>query len=162
PYPPEDIQEILRRAAVRLGVVIDDDAAALIAGRSRGVPRVALRMQRRVRDLAQVEGLPRIDLPVTQRALERLRIDELGLEDMDRRILRALIERGEAVGLKTLAAIVDEAEDTLEEVFEPHLIRCGLLARTPRGRVATPRAFEHLGIHPTGPFAGTLPFETPS
>jgi Holliday junction DNA helicase RuvB len=109
---------------------------------------VALRITRRARDQAQVEGNDRDDLPVTERCLKRLGIDQLGLEDLDRRILRALAQRAEPTGLKTLAAMVDEAEDTLEEVFEPHLLRCGLLVRTPRGRLATPRAHEHLGLPP--------------
>ena len=151
--------EIVRRAARRLRFPIDDDAAALVSARSRGVPRVALRIQRRVRDLAQVRELPSIDLATASEGMDRLRIDALGLEDMDRRILRALIDRGEPTGLKTLAALVDESEDTLSEVFEPHLLRCGLIDRTPRGRVATRQAHAHLGIDAAPPPAGELPFE---
>jgi Holliday junction DNA helicase RuvB len=161
PYPPRDLQTIIERAAARLGFAIDADAAAELARRARGVPRIALRLQRRIRDLAQVERLPRVDLAITRRGLERLRIDELGLEDMDRKVLLALIDRGAPTGLKTLAAIVDEAEDTIEEVFEPHLLRCGLIVRTPQGRIATARAFEHLGIGPgraAGGGSGVLPF----
>ncbi len=146
------------RAAGRLVFPINPDAAGLIAGRSRGVPRTALRILRRVRDWAQVQKKDRIDLTATEQGLDRLRIDPLGLDEMDRKILRALIQRGEPTGLKTLAAIVEEAEDTLEEVFEPHLIRCGLLSRTPRGRVATGRAYDHLGIDRRGSDAGGLPF----
>ncbi len=146
PYPPQDIQAILLAAARRLAFPIDHDAAVRIAERSRGVPRVALRIQRRVRDLAQVGGQDHIDPETTDEGLRRLRIDTLGLEDLDRKILRALIDRGEPVGLKTLAAMIDEAEDTIEDVFEPHLLRCGLIARTPRGRIATARAHEHLGL----------------
>ncbi len=158
-YPENDIHEILRRAATRLQFPIEEDAATLIAGRSRGVPRVALRIQRRVRDLAQVREHATIDAATAREGLDRLRIDALGLEDMDRRILRALIDRGEPTGLKTLAAIVDESEDTLAEVFEPHLLRCGMIDRTPRGRVATRRAREHLGLDgPAQPEAGALPF----
>jgi len=159
PYPPADIERILQRAAQRLDVELDGDAAALLSQRSRGVPRMALRILRRVRDLAQVQGQGRIDLAVANEGLARLRIDHLGLEEMDRKLLRALAQRGEPVGIKTLAAMVDEAEDTLEDVFEPHLIRCGLLARTPRGRVATALAFEHLGLGPRG--GGRAPGELP-
>ena len=160
PYPPEHVEEILVRAAGRLGFPIQQDAARLLAERSRGVPRIALRLQRRVRDLAQVQGQDRIDRDAAVAGLERMRVDALGLEDLDRRILRALCERGEPVGLKTLAAVVDEAEDTIEEVFEPHLLRCGLIERTPRGRTATARAYEHLGltIVPDREAAGRLPF----
>ena len=157
PYPVGEIGTIIHAAARRLGVELEDDAAVLLAARSRGVPRMALRVLRRARDLAQVQSRPSIDAASAEDCLARLRIDALGLEEMDRRILRALIERGEPTGIKTLSAIVDEAEDTLEEVFEPHLLRCGLIARTPRGRVATPRAFEHLGLRPGGG-GGELPF----
>jgi Holliday junction DNA helicase RuvB len=158
PYPTADIQIILERAAHRLSLPLHPEAATLLAARSRGVPRLGLRILRRVRDLAQVKGNGQVDLPLAQAGLARLGIDRLGLEEMDRKILRALTSRGEAVGLKTLAAMVDESEDTLEDVFEPHLIRCGLLARTPRGRVATPEAYHHLGLEP-GPRSGELPFE---
>ena len=160
PYPPDDIHKILARAATLLRCSLSDEAATLLAARSRGVPRLALRILRRVRDLAQVEGTEGIDPSVAERGLARLGIDHLGLEEMDRKILRALARHGEAVGLKTLAAIVDESEDTLEDVFEPHLIRCGLLTRTPRGRMATPAAYEHLGLDAAepGPGTGELPF----
>ncbi len=163
PYPAQDIQEILDRAAERLRLTLNDDAAALLAARSRGVPRLGLRILRRVRDLAQVEGDGQITYELAKAGLSRLGIDRLGLEEMDRKILRALTGRGEAVGLKTLAAIVDESEETLEDVFEPHLIRCGLLSRTPRGRVATKEAYVHLGVDPGpglgGPAPDELPFE---
>lgn len=158
PYPSKDIEQILLRAAVRLQVVLESTAAALCAGRSRGTPRVALRILRRVRDLAQMQQKASIDVPVAEEALQRLRIDALGLEELDRKLLRALVERGDAIGLKTLAAMLDEAEDTIEEVLEPHLIRCGLLARTPRGRVATPRTYEHLQVPPPKQKPGELPF----
>ncbi len=157
PYPPQDICRILQRAANLLDFPIDPQAAELLAERSRGIPRMALRIQRRVRDLAQVSGKSSIDQQSTHEALTRMQIDRLGLEEMDRKILRALIDRGEPVGLKTLAAIVDEAEDTLEEVYEPHLLRCGLISRTPRGRTATPRAHEHLGKEPPRA-SDSLPF----
>jgi Holliday junction DNA helicase RuvB len=157
PYPEGEIAQILDAAARRLEVALDAPASTLLASRSRGVPRMALRVLRRARDLAQVRGKPGIDVDSARECLERLRIDALGLEEMDRRILRALIERPEPTGLKTLAAVVDEAEDTLEEVFEPHLLRCGLIARTPRGRIATARAFTHLGLRPRAG-AAELPF----
>ncbi len=162
PYPVADIQEILNRAARCLHLPLNEDAAALLAARSRGVPRLGLRILRRVRDLAQVEGNGQVDRPLAEAGLARLGIDHLGLEEMDRKILRALTSRGEAVGLKTLAAMVDESEETLEDVFEPHLIRCGLLSRTARGRVATPEAYLHLGLDPrldAGPAPGELPFQ---
>ncbi|MFK7743271.1 MAG: Holliday junction branch migration DNA helicase RuvB [Planctomycetota bacterium] len=160
PYPTADIEQILLRAAVRLAVTLDPEAAHLCAERSRGTPRMALRILRRVRDLAQVLEKPSIDAGTAQEGLDRLRIDALGLEEVDRRLLRALCERGQPIGLKTLAAMIDEAEDTLEDVLEPHLIRRGLLARTPRGRVATARAFEHLGQTPQ-PGADAKPGELP-
>ncbi|MFY9345324.1 MAG: Holliday junction branch migration DNA helicase RuvB [Planctomycetota bacterium] len=158
PYPDKDIEQILLRAAKRLQVVLEPEAAALCAGRSRGTPRMGLRILRRVRDLAQVQQKPSIDAAAAQEGLARLRIDHLGLEEVDRRLLRALVQGGDAVGLKTLAAMIDEAEDTLEEVLEPHLIRQGLLARTPRGRVATARTYEHLGIDNKAARPGELPF----
>ncbi len=145
PYPPEHLQEILRRAAIRLSVALDAGAARWLAERSRGTPRMSLRILRRVRDLAQVQQRAAIDIDVATQALDRLRIDGLGLEEVDRRVLRALADRGEPIGLKTLAAMVDEAEDTIEEVLEPHLLRCGLIARTQRGRIVTARGLEHLG-----------------
>jgi Holliday junction DNA helicase RuvB len=158
PYPVRDIEQILLRAAVRLGVALEAEASRLCAERSRGTPRMSLRILRRVRDLAQVQQKPAIDAAAATEGLQRLRIDHLGLEEVDRKLLRALIQRGDAIGLKTLAAMIDEAEDTLEDVLEPHLIRCGLLARTPRGRVATPRAYEHLGLPAPAPKPGELPF----
>jgi Holliday junction DNA helicase RuvB len=158
PYPSKDIEQILLRAAVRLGVTLEPAAAQLCAERSRGTPRMSLRILRRVRDLAQVQQKPAIDAAAATEGLQRLRIDHLGLEEVDRKLLRALIQRGDAIGLKTLAAMIDEAEDTLEDVLEPHLIRCGLLARTPRGRIATPRAYEHLGLPAPAKAPGELPF----
>src|SRR5262249_34178250 len=127
-YPSDDICRILQRAAALLRTPINAPSAELLASRSRGIPRMALRLQRRVRDLAQVSGKSSIDRETAEEGLRRLRIDELGLEETDRKILRALLERGEPTGLKTLAAMVDESEDTIEEVFEPNLIRCGMIA----------------------------------
>ena len=159
-YPQADLEQILLRASRLLGFPIDADAGTLIAGRSRGVPRMALRLLRRVRDVAQVAAKPAIDQASALEGFQRLKIDTLGLEEIDRRILRALIQRGEPTGLKTVAAIVDEAEDTIEEVFEPHLLRLGLVVRTPKGRVPTAQAFAHLGlpVPATNQAAGELPF----
>jgi len=158
PYPNADLEQILLRAAVRLQVKLAAAAAALCAARSRGTPRVALRILRRVRDLAQIQQKPEIDAETATEGLQRLRIDHLGLEEVDRKLLRALVQRGDAIGLKTLAAMLDEAEDTLEDVLEPHLIRCGLLARTPRGRTATAAAYDHLGLDRPKTRPGELPF----
>ena len=161
PYPATDIEQVLTRAALRLGVELDARAAEMCAERSRGTPRMALRILRRVRDLAQVLDKPSIDATTAEEGLQRLRIDHLGLEEVDRKLLRALTQRGDAVGLKTLAAMIDEAEDTLEDVLEPHLIRQGLLARTPRGRVATARAYDHLGLDRPTPSTESGPGELP-
>ena len=158
PYPAEHLEEILKRAALKLSVGIDSPAARWLAERSRGTPRMALRILRRVRDLAQVQGNEAIEIAVAQQALDRLRIDGLGLEEVDRRVLRALADRGQPIGLKTLAAMVDEAEDTIEDVLEPHLLRCGLIARTPRGRIVTARGLEHIGLPPEKASTSELPF----
>ncbi len=159
-YPPEHLEEILVRASRRLGTRLLAEPGRWLAERSRGTPRMALRILRRVRDLAQVKGGE--DAAITQEiaaeALARLRIDALGLEELDRRVLRALADRGDAVGLKTLAAMVDEAEDTIEDVLEPHLLRCGLIARTPRGRVVTARGLQHIGLPGGRAQDGELPF----
>jgi Holliday junction DNA helicase RuvB len=147
PYPRSDLVAILERAGRLYGFGIELDAAQLVAERSRGVPRVALRLFRRLRDFAQVDGDTRLGRASALHGLEALGVDELGLENLDRELLRHLCERGGApVGLKTLAACVGESEDTIEAVQEPHLLRLGLLSRTPRGRVPTGRAFEHLGL----------------
>ncbi len=146
PYPVDDLILILQRASHLLGIHTDDDAAEEIASRSRGVPRVTLRLQRRLRDLAQVRKRASIDIDTCLEGILALGIDELGLESLDRELLQALIQRGGGpVGLKTLAACVGESEDTLEVVYEPYLLRLGFLSRTPRGRVATKAAFDHLG-----------------
>jgi len=147
PYEERDLAEILARSAERLGLAIEGEAAALLASRARGVPRIANRLLRRIRDVAELEGRPVIDCPVVERGLEMLGIDALGLEEMDRRLLAALVDRGGGpTGLKTLAVAVAEEEDTLEQVYEPHLIRLGFLERTPRGRLLTEAARAHLGL----------------
>ena len=147
-YEPEELHQILRRSARLLNVHVKEEGFAEIAMRSRGTPRVANRLLRRIRDVAQVRGDGQITGPLAREALILLEIDEHGLDDLDMRFLRALIEkfRGGPVGLGTLAVSVGEEEGTLEEICEPYLIRQGFLQSTPRGRVATPQAFEHLGL----------------
>jgi len=139
-YGDKDLSRIITRSAVSLQVDLTSDAAALIAGRSRGTPRVANRFLRRVRDLAQEQYNNRIDERVATEGLARLGIDRHGLCGLDRRILDVLIRQGRAVGLKTLAVATGEEERTIEEVYEPYLIRRGLIARTPQGRCASPAA----------------------
>jgi Holliday junction DNA helicase RuvB len=148
-YEPEELHQILRRSAGLLNVQVSEEGLAEIAVRSRGTPRVANRLLRRIRDVAQVRGDGRVTGSLAREALRLLEIDEHGLDDLDMRFLRALIEkfRGGPVGLGTLAVTVGEEEGTLEEICEPYLIRQGFLQRTPRGRMATPRAFEHLGLN---------------
>ncbi|MDW8396597.1 MAG: Holliday junction branch migration DNA helicase RuvB [Anaerolineae bacterium] len=152
-YPVDAIQQILARAARLLGTPIDPEALLLIAQRARGTPRVALRLLKRARDFAQVKGNGQITEQYAREALEMLGVDALGLDDLDRRTLRALIEKfgGGPVGLETLAASISEESDTLTDVVEPYLIQLGFLDRTPRGRVATARAYEHLGYPYTPP-----------
>jgi Holliday junction DNA helicase RuvB len=146
-YPPADLVRILARSAGILGVEIDEPAAAWIAERSRGTPRIANRFLKRVRDLAQVTSGNRITKEVAVEGLRRLGVDEHGLLKVDRLVLQALVHAGGApVGLKTICAAVGEEERTIEDVYEPHLLRSGLLLRTPQGRRATPRAFEVLGL----------------
>ncbi len=147
-YTLEAMEQIVTRAARILGTQLDADAAQEIARRSRGTPRIANRILKRVRDWAQVTAGDHITLVVAREALDRLEIDELGLDPNDRRVLRALIELfgGGPVGLSTLAAATAEEVDAIEDVYEPFLIQLGFLQRTPRGRVATRRAYEHLGI----------------
>lgn len=147
-YSLEAVEAIVRRAAGLLGVELADEVAALIAGRARGTPRVALRLLKRVRDYAQVHGEDPVTAPTAAAALELLEVDELGLDDIDRRLLRAIIEKfdGGPVGLDTLAAALSEETDTLMDVVEPYLLRLGFLERTARGRLATRHAYEHLGI----------------
>ena len=137
PYPPEDLVRILERSARLLGLVLEPEAAQLLAERSRGTPRIANRFLRRARDLAQVRGARAIGAELARDALDRLGVDAHGLEDMDRRILACLACSPEPLGLKTIAAAVGESEDTIEEVFEPHLLRIGFLQKTSRGRVIT-------------------------
>ncbi|MGH2915527.1 MAG: Holliday junction branch migration DNA helicase RuvB [Solirubrobacteraceae bacterium] len=147
-YGPEDLARIVLRSARLLGAAIDEDGAIAIASRSRGTPRVANRLLRRVRDYAEVRHGGTIDAAVAGEALDLLQVDHAGLDRLDREILRAICEkfRGGPVGLSTLAVVVGEEQDTLEDVYEPYLLQCGLIERTPRGRVATLGAFAHLGL----------------
>ncbi|MDQ4094640.1 MAG: Holliday junction branch migration DNA helicase RuvB [Actinomycetota bacterium] len=149
-YPASDLETIVLRSARILGVRIDDAGARAIAARSRGTPRIANRLLRRVRDFAQVRADGEIDEDVARSALEVFRVDELGLDKVDAAILDAIVRRfgGGPVGLSTLAVAVGEETDTIEDVYEPYLLQSGLIRRTPRGRVATERAFAHLGIEP--------------
>ncbi|HEU4879938.1 MAG TPA: Holliday junction branch migration DNA helicase RuvB [Gemmatimonadaceae bacterium] len=147
-YPASDLDEIVRRTADVLKVEIDDGGAEEIACRSRGTPRVANRLLRRIRDFAQVKSGGKITRDVAREALKLLDVDQFGLDDMDARILKAIIEKfeGGPVGVKTIAAAVGEDEGTIEEVYEPFLVQNGFLQRTPRGRVATAQAYKHFGF----------------
>lgn len=149
-YPIEDLRIIVTRSAAILDVAIDADGALEIAKRSRGTPRVANRLLRRVRDFAQVRADGAITRPVAEAALTRLNVDEYGLDDMDAQILKMIIEKfdGGPVGLNTIAVAVGEDPGTIEEVYEPYLIQQGYLQRTPRGRAATPAAYRHFGYMP--------------
>jgi Holliday junction DNA helicase RuvB len=150
-YATEALAQILARSATILGVAAEDDGIAEIARRSRGTPRIANRLLRRVRDFAQVRAAGRITQSVTQEALRMLEVDDAGLDKMDTMLLRTLIDKfsGGPVGIETLAAAIGEEKDTIEDVYEPFLIQAGLLKRTPRGRVATELAYDHLGCKQT-------------
>jgi holliday junction DNA helicase RuvB len=152
-YGPGELAQIVRRSARLLGVEIEDDGAVAIASRSRGTPRVANRLLKRVRDYAEVRHGGVVTAEVAGTALDELEVDTLGLDRLDREILRAICERfsGGPVGLSTLAVAVGEEQDTIEDVYEPYLLQRGLIERTPRGRAATPRAYEHLELEAPGP-----------
>src|SRR5580658_3148471 len=151
-YTEDELRYIVTRSAEVLGVPIEEDGAAEIAVRSRGTPRIANRLLRRVRDYAQVRGSGTIDRPTASAALTMLEVDAHGLDEIDRRLLLAIIQKydGGPVGLSTLAATLAEEQDALEEVYEPFLIQIGFLDRTPRGRVATRLAYEHFGLTMSG------------
>jgi len=159
-YEPADLEQVLIRSARLLGVSLTPDAAVEVAGRSRGTPRIANRLLRRVRDYAQVRADGVVTREVAQAALLVYEVDERGLDRLDRAVLQALVGSfgGGPVGVSTLAVAVGEERETVEEVAEPFLVRAGLLARTPRGRVATPAAWAHLGLTPlrSGSEAATL------
>ena len=154
-YSVADLARIVLRSASLVGLDLHPDGAEALAARARGTPRIANRLLRRVRDVAQIEGAAVIDGEVAQRALALLEVDGLGLEDLDRQILRCLAVtfEGRPIGLGTLADAIGEAPDTVEDVYEPYLLKEGLIARTPRGRVATARAYRHLGEEPPPPDA---------
>lgn len=147
-YRPEQLAQIVTRTADILGVVIEEAAAFEIARRSRGTPRIANRLLRRVRDFAQVKGNGTITSELANEALELLQVDRLGLDHIDHKLLQAMIEkfRGGPVGLETIAATIGEEAQTIEDVYEPYLLQIGFLQRTPRGRIATPGAYKHFGM----------------
>jgi Holliday junction DNA helicase RuvB len=149
-YDEAAMLAIVRRSARILGVPIDETGAAEIARRARGTPRIANRILRRVRDYAQVRADGVITVDVAREALALLDVDALGLDEIDRRVLRTIVEKfaGGPVGIETIAAAISEEADTIMDVYEPYLLQLGFLARTPRGRVATPAAYEHLGLTP--------------
>ena len=156
-YSPQELQSVLLGAARKMGAPLSEDGALEIAGRARGTPRVAGRLLRRVRDFAAADGAAVIDRAVAGRSLARLEVDEAGLDSLDRRYLRALIENyaGGPAGVETLAYAIAEARDAVEDVIEPFLMQQGFIQRTPRGRVACARAYEHLGL--TAPAAPKTP-----
>jgi Holliday junction DNA helicase RuvB len=151
-YTEADIQEIVRRSARILGVPIEGEAARELARRSRGTPRVANRLLRRVRDFAEVRADGRISPEVAHKALQLLEVDEHGFDEVDRRLLRTIIDKfgGGPVGVGSLAAAMSEERDAIEEIYEPFLIQIGFLERTPRGRVASPRAYDYFGLPSPG------------
>jgi Holliday junction DNA helicase RuvB len=149
-YGPEDIEEIVRRSARILGVTLDDDAAGELGRRSRGTPRIANRLLRRVRDFAQVRAQGHITMTVARDALTLLEVDERGLDEVDRKLLRTIVDKfnGGPVGVNSLAAAIHEEKDAIEDIYEPFLIQSGFIDRTPRGRVATARAYQYFGLTP--------------
>jgi len=151
-YAPADLEEIVRRSAKILDVPIEGAAAAEIARRARGTPRIVNRLLRRVRDYAQVRAGGTITLDVAQAGLQLLEVDEHGLDEVDRKLLRTIIDKfgGGPVGLNTIAAAISEEKDAIEDIYEPYLIQIGFLDRTPRGRVATPRAYGYFGLPEPG------------
>jgi Holliday junction DNA helicase RuvB len=151
-YTPGDLEEIVRRSARILAVPIEDPAAVEIAKRSRGTPRIANRLLRRVRDYAQVRAEGRITAEVAHKALKLLEVDEHGFDELDRKILRTIIDKfgGGPVGLNSIAAAISEEKDAIEDIYEPFLIQIGFLDRTPRGRVATARAYGYFGLSAPG------------
>jgi Holliday junction DNA helicase RuvB len=150
-YSPADLEKIISHSAGALDISIDPQAAAEIAKRSRGTPRIANRLLKRVRDFSAVKGNVRVTLEDAKFALDRLEIDELGLDQTDRNLLRALIEKfgGGPAGLETLAATINEDVNTIEDVYEPYLLQLGFIARTPRGRVCLKGGYEHMGVDPS-------------
>src|SRR5579885_3125993 len=151
-YDVPELTKIVKRSAALLEVQIDEEGAAEVARRSRGTPRIANRLLRRVRDYAQVRARGHIDQGVATTALDLLEVDRYGLDEIDQKIMQTVLAKygGGPVGVNTIAASIDEEADTIEEVYEPYLIQLGFIDRTPRGRVGTDRAFEYFGLRPTG------------
>ena len=151
-YEPADMEEIVRRSARILGVSMDHEAGQEVARRSRGTPRIANRLLRRVRDYAQVRADGRITVDVAHAAMKLLEVDDQGFDEIDRKLLRTIIEKfsGGPVGVNSLAAAISEERDAIEDIYEPYLIQAGFLDRTPRGRIATARAYEYLGLTAPG------------
>ncbi len=151
-YNKEDLTTIVKRSANILNIEIDDESAIEIAKRSRGTPRIANRLLKRVRDYAQVMGDGNITLKITKIALNKLEIDELGLDEIDRKLLETMIVKynGRPVGLDALAVTIGEETETIEDVYEPYLVQIGFISRTPRGRIALPNAYKHLNIEKIG------------
>lgn len=147
-YSPDQLKMIVLRSAGILGIELSNDGSAEIAGRSRGTPRIANRLLRRIRDFAEIEAQGKIDLDVARNALDRLEVDSVGLDSSDRRMLLTIIEKfeGGPVGVETLAAAISEEVTTIEDVYEPYLLQLGFINRTPRGRVITASAYRHLGL----------------
>ena len=147
-YTPEELKEIVLRSARALAIEIDDKAASEISRRSRGTPRIANRLLKRVRDFSTIKGNQKITCEDAKFALEKLEVDELGLDEIDRALLRAMAEKfdGRPVGLETLAATINEDAGTIEDVYEPYLLQLGFIARTPRGRIILRGGYEHLGL----------------
>jgi Holliday junction DNA helicase RuvB len=147
-YSPDELRQVVLRSADIMGTVIHEDAAMEVAGRSRGTPRIANRLLRRLRDFAEVKGDGTIDLKTAHSSLDSLEVDQQGLDDMDRQFLSTLIEKfsGGPVGVETLSASLNEERDSIEDVIEPYLLQLGMIERTPRGRCATRMAYDHMGI----------------
>jgi holliday junction DNA helicase RuvB len=158
-YDADELEAIVSRAARILGVSVDQAGAAEIAGRSRGTPRIANRLLRRVRDFAEIRSDGTVDVGTAREALALFGVDERGLDKVDRAILRAICDQfaGGPVGLSTLAISVGEQPETVEDVYEPFLIQQGMIARTPRGRIAMPVAWSHVGLARAGPDRGEIP-----
>jgi Holliday junction DNA helicase RuvB len=151
-YADSDLDEIVRRSARILGTPIDEDAATELSRRARGTPRIVNRLLRRVRDYAQVRADGHITAEVAAAALQMLEVDEFGFDELDRKLLRTIIDKfgGGPVGLNSIAAAISEEKDAIEDIYEPFLIQIGFLDRTPRGRVATPRAYGYFGLTAPG------------
>jgi len=150
-YSEKELQLIISRAAEVMGIRIQEDASSSLAKRARGTPRIAIRLLKRVRDLSTVKGKEEIDISTVEEVMNLLRIDEIGLDEMDRKLLRIIIEtyKGGPVGLKALSASIGVTEDTISEVYEPFLVQCGFIARTARGRIATEKAYKYFGLSKT-------------